>query len=171
MNLSNLLLIPFVLSASKISCGSERQNLIIHSVKTCFPWFVLNQLPYNLFCCPYFLCNEKQQRIFSYSYVPCHSLFYTLLSYHTTCSQKLMILVLLICLSTETILYLWAFFFISIISFLTASDQNCIQYLRHRNATEVLVTQQYYLFFSLFLITHDLQFAFLTSGEYWADFS
>lgn len=92
MNLSSLLLIPFVLLTSKISCGNECQNLITHSVKICFSWFVLNQLPHNLFCCPYFLSYEKQQRMLSYSSLPCHSLFYTLLSYHTTWSQNPMIL-------------------------------------------------------------------------------
>lgn len=94
LHLSNLLLIPFVLLASKISCGNECQNLIIRSVKNYLPQFVLNQLPYNLICCPYFMCYEIQRIIVSYSSVPCHSLFYILLSYPTTCSLKLMSLVL-----------------------------------------------------------------------------
>lgn len=171
MNLSNLLLIPFVLLASKISCGNECQNLIIHSVKTCFPWFVLNQLPYNPFCCPYFLCYEKQQRItiLIHLFLAIH---YFIHFYHTPppVRRTWWFLFYLIFLATETILYLWAFFFVSIISFFSASDQKCMQYLRYRNATEVLVTHQYYLFLSLFLVINDIQMDFLTSGEYWAGF-
>lgn len=140
MGLSNLLLIPFVLLTSKVSCGNECQNLIMYSVKIWFPWFVLNQLPYNLFCCPYFLCYEKRWRRVSYSSVPCRSLFQTFLSYHTTCSQNLMILVLFnFSFYRNHFIPLRILLHINL-SFLPASYQNCMQYLRHWNAREVLVT-------------------------------
>lgn len=43
-----------------------------------------------------------------------------------------------------------------------------MQHLSHTDTTEVLVPQKCYVFFSLVLVTTDVQFAFLTSGEYWA---